>query len=400
MGYQIGNDVVGLNDPELDGLLLRAYTQRIRPLCLCRDPAPEMYIAKVLGKHVLKRMPNSGVQHSTTCDSYEPPAELSGLGEVMGSAIQEDPEQGLTALKLDFSLTKMAGRSAPIPSSHESDSVKADSKKLTLRGTLHYLWEEAGFNRWSPGMAGRRSWPVIRKFILQAAQDKMAKGTSLADVLYIPEPFSLDHKDEIAARRVAQMARASVAVKGARQLMIFIAEVKEVGSARYGMKVLFKHLPDCSFNIPEDLHKRMTKRFANELELWTNEEGTHLLSIGTFSVSPNGYPTIEEISLMCTTANWVPYESSFDKQLIEKMTDGQRRFTKGLRYNLQSSKPLACMVASDTLPIPTAMYVQQAGITDEGKKEQHDLIEQSQLVSWVWDVTQVMPALPEIRREG
>ncbi|KMQ81296.1 DNA polymerase III, gamma/tau subunit [Candidatus Burkholderia pumila] len=39
-------------------------------------------------------------------------------------------------------------------------SFKANSKKLTLRGTLlhYYLWEQAGLNRWSPAMAGKRSW--------------------------------------------------------------------------------------------------------------------------------------------------------------------------------------------------------------------------------------------------
>ena len=63
-----------------------------------------MYIAQ-LGEHlVLKRMPNSGKAHAPDCDSFEPPPELSGLGQVMGSAIREDPDAGLTTLKLDLNL--------------------------------------------------------------------------------------------------------------------------------------------------------------------------------------------------------------------------------------------------------------------------------------------------------
>src|SRR3546814_10419832 len=70
------------------------------------------------------------------------------------------------------------GRAAPTPGTGESDSVRTDGAKLTLRGTLHYLWEQAGFNRWAPAMSGKRSWGVIRKYILQAAADKTADRKS------------------------------------------------------------------------------------------------------------------------------------------------------------------------------------------------------------------------------
>jgi hypothetical protein len=65
-----------------------------------------MYVAKVDDKYLIKRMPNSGSGHAPACDSYEPPPELSGLGQVIGSAIQENPDEGTTALKFDFALSK------------------------------------------------------------------------------------------------------------------------------------------------------------------------------------------------------------------------------------------------------------------------------------------------------
>jgi Protein of unknown function (DUF1173) len=60
----------------------------------------------------------------------------------------------------------------------EKNSVKTDGNKLSLRGTLHYLWEQARFNKWSPGMAGKRNWFVIRKYLYEAAKDKTAKNIS------------------------------------------------------------------------------------------------------------------------------------------------------------------------------------------------------------------------------
>ncbi len=100
-----------------------------------------MYLAKVHGTVVIKRMPDTGGAHAPSCDSYEPPPELSGLSQVAGTAIQEDTETGLTTLKFDFSLTKVAGRAAPVPAGGDKDTVKTDDQaniaqyvKLSLAG--------------------------------------------------------------------------------------------------------------------------------------------------------------------------------------------------------------------------------------------------------------------------
>ncbi|MGP8438159.1 DUF1173 domain-containing protein [Paraburkholderia fungorum] len=395
--YRIGEQYIKSDDPSLNDTLAHAYTAKTRPVCVCRDPGIEMYIAKVAGKFVIKRMPNSGGDHAPACDSYEPPPELSGLGQVMGTAIQEDPEEGLTALKFDFSLTKVAGRSAPVASGAETDSVKTDGNKLTLRGTLHYLWEEAGFNRWAPNMAGKRSWYVIRKYLMQAAEDKMAKGASLADILYIPESFNADKKNEITQRRIAHMSKAAATVKGSRRLMIVIGEVKEVAQSRYGHKIVFKHLPDCHFMMNDDLHKRLLKRFEVELGLWDALEDTHLMAIGTFSVGNTGIASLEEVALMSVTENWIPFESTFDQMVIDAMSRANRRFMKGMRYNLPSNRPLACLVASDTLPEPTAMYVLPPGATEDYAAALTELMNESKLAHWLWRAGEAeMPPLPAL----
>jgi len=49
-----------------------------------------MYVAQVAGQFIAKRMPGTGVQHDPGCESYEAPPELSGFGDVVGRAIQED----------------------------------------------------------------------------------------------------------------------------------------------------------------------------------------------------------------------------------------------------------------------------------------------------------------------
>jgi hypothetical protein len=391
--YEISGKTFQPNDDRLKDALAAIYGSATRPLCKCRGKGVEMYVAKLGHQYIIKRMPHTGAQHAADCESYEPPAELSGLGEVMGGAIQTNLADGLTTLKFDFALAKTSGRVAPAPSGGESDSVKTDGKKLTLRGTLHYLWDEAGLTRWSPAMEGKRSWYVVRKAILEAAGDKVAKGAKMSDLIYIPESFDSNKKDEITRRRLSVFNQLSQAQGATRRLMMVVGEVKEMGDARFGKKMVIKHVPDAHFMMNDDLYKRMLKRFDNELQLWGGNNSSHLLVIGTFGVSAAGVASLEEASLVLTNENWIPFESVDESMLIDALTQQKRRFSKGLRYNLASTSPLATAVLNDTAE-PTAMYIRPFGASDQYVKEIGELVETSNLQSWQWATADAMPAFP------
>ncbi len=53
--YQIGGQSIHSDDPALSELLANIYSSRERPLCLCRTPGIEMYVAKVDDKYLIKR---------------------------------------------------------------------------------------------------------------------------------------------------------------------------------------------------------------------------------------------------------------------------------------------------------------------------------------------------------
>ena len=382
-------------DSDYDAFLGVLYEAKLRPSCPCiPDNPPEMYLAKIdSGKIIVKRMPNSGHLHDAGCEHFIPPAELSGLGAVLGSAIQEGLDGGLTGLKFNFSLKKMPGRAASSGEPTEKDSVKADTNKLTLRGTLHYLWEEAGFNKWSPSMAGKRNWFVIRKHLMQAAVGKIAKQASLGDLMYIPEPYHVDQAAQMEKRRLQLTARAAGAEGGHKTLMIVIGEVKDIADSRYGKKIVAKHLPDFHFMITDKLHKQMTKNFDNELALWEALPNAHLMFIGTFWISPTGYANLEEISLMPVTENWIPVDSNYEKRAIETFAAQNRRFVKGLRYNMPSSKPMACAILSDVQP-PVALYVIPPGASDSFLEISDEMIAGSKMGSLIWRVGEDFPVLP------
>ena len=372
-----------------------AHAAHLRPRCMCVIDGVEMYVARLAGTSdgfVVKRMPNTGSHHAPDCPHYEPPPESSGLGQLLGSAITEDPATGETRLKLDFSLSKIAGRSAMPAAGGDGGSVASSGAKLSLCGLLHYLWDQAELTRWQPGFAGKRTWGTVRRHLLLGAENKIARGDSLRSRLYIPEVFAVDQRDAINARRMAQWSHAIAAPGRPQHLMLLIAEVKEIVPARYGFKAVVKHVPDQAFALDEQLYRRLGRRFESELALWGAADDIHMVIIATFSVAAAGIPTVMELSLMPVTRQWLPVEDGFEKQLIERLVADGRSFVKGLRYNLGADSALASATLTDCEGLAPLLFVVHAGIEEGGRYLQ---VCTPSVPVWLWNPSsEAMPSLP------
>jgi hypothetical protein len=371
-----------------------AHANRHRPLCLCVAGGLEMYVARLGDTFILKRMPNTGSDHAPDCPSYGPQADISGLGQVLGSAIKEDPVTGLTSLKLGFRMSKSSGRSVCPTAAGEETSVASDGTRLTLRGLLHYLWDEAGLTRWQPGFAGRRSWAMVRKHLLEGAENKVARGEPLRDRLYVPEVFSVERREAINSRRIAECTHGDARAGSARSLMLVVAEVKGIVQARYGFKAVLKHVPDQAFGLDPVLYRRMTKRFDGVLSLWNARDDLHMVMIATFENNDAGVPAIEELSLMPTSREWIPVEDGFELSLVGALVAGGRRFLKALRYNAAADALTAAAVLLDAESEPRPLYISstRAPIDTQARRTSDES------AAWVWHVAKSpMPALPAIR---
>ena len=257
-------------------------------------------------------------------------------------------------MRLDFSLSKRRGRSTP--STDEPDAARTDGSKLSLRALLHYLWEEAELNCWSRGMAGKRNWAVVRHRLAMAVAHKLVKGVPLARKLFIPETFAADRKAEIADRRRVELA-ALVADGRTQPLMLLVGEVKEIGQARFGVKLVIKHLPDMPFMLGDDVHRRLKSRFAAELALADTVAGARLIAVATFGRGVAGVHSIEDIALVAVTEQWIPIENAFEAELVGALVENGARFVKTLRYNPEKTRPLACAILPATRPQPTALFI-------------------------------------------
>ena len=390
--YIIQGKKMSVDDKGFQASLKNAYPKKLRPLCTCKQPPVAMYIAQVNGHLIVKRMPNTGSDHDLECGSYEIPGGLSGLVQLLGSAIKETGADGLTALKFGFSLSKGQTRTIPTGNGEEKGSVKTDGNKLGLRGTLHYLWEQAGLNKWSPGMAGKRNWYVIRKYLYGAAKDKTAKNVPLDRLVYIPEAFRLDQKDEMTQRRLAAIQPLRDSGLKQKQLMLMVGEVKEITAARFGHKMVVKHLPDFPVMLNDDIYHRLIKRFTVEIELWSANEYGHLVVIGTFGVNESGIPSFEEIALMMVTDNWIPYDNADELRLIATLTQANRRFIKCLRYNLPSTVPTASVLLADKDKTVIALFICPASSSDTYRYDLKALINKNQIKTWLWDAgNEILP---------
>lgn len=390
--YEVGGPRFEIGSPRFAEAIADAHSSHLRPRCMCTVEGVEMYVARLGDGFIVKRMPDTGRLHAPDCPSYEPPAEFSGLGQVLGSAITEDPATGETTLKLDFPLTKIPGRTAMPPGGGESDSVSSSGTRLSLRGVLHYLWDQAELTRWHPGFTGKRTWATVRRHLLQAAEHKIARGDALRSRLYVPEPFSIYERDAINARRVVQWQHAVAAPGRPQHLMLLIGEVNEIVPARYGFKAIVKHMPDQAFTIDEQLYRRLGRRFESELALWGAAGDIHLVMIATFGVSSAGIPAIHELCLMPVTRQWLPVQDAFEKQLMDRLVSESRSFVKGLHYNLGRRDRVASAVLTDCEGAAPMLFIRPAS-PDESTPDRD--IGEASSPAWTWQTSgEPMPPLP------
>ncbi|QKK27063.1 DUF1173 domain-containing protein [Rhizobium hidalgonense] len=393
--FLIGNQAFDDSSPEFPPQLERAYEQKLRPLCLCREPPVPMYIARMDDQFLIKRMPLSGRQHDPGCLSYDPPYELSGLGPLIGNAIQIDAATGATMLRLDFSLSKRGNRSTSTSSSEPSETVRSEPKKLSLRAMLHYLWDMGELTEWTSLWAGRRGWGRVRSSLLNAARQMTVRGGPLSDILFVPEVFHQEDKEEISARRAAMLAGAQAVGPGPRKLMMIVAEVKEFSPARNGQKILVRHLP-FPLMIDEGAWKRLNARYETELELWRSNEEFHLVVVATFGISSAGIASVEEVAMMVVNVNWIPFENIHEQRLLDRLSGLKRRSVKGLRFDLSRAQPIASVMLPEARPAPVALFVIPSNADEDYEVALKEMIAaRPEMTLWIWRVAEgEMPRLP------
>ncbi len=393
--FAIKGRVIGADDPQLQEALAQVHDTFERPRCLCMPGGVEMYVARH-SLFVVKRMPDSGSTHHPGCPSYEPEARQSGLGELVGEAVLES-EPGRVELRVDFPWTRVIGQSVPRGEAQDVAEVGVPRRRMSLRALMHFLFERSGFNRWSPAMAGKRNQGVLRKYLLEAAEEITVKGVPLAERLYIPEPFSENSKVEAAQRR-----REKLAVLRPRDsqtpLAIVIGEYKISEATAQGHRVWIRHMPDAPLLIAGRAWERIERVFAPLFEARDADIGHSVRLVMAALICARREYTyeIDSVSLMLTSEQWIPIEGVHELPLIETLVAKQRRFVKPLRYDAHSAAPFPNALLLDAGPSPVPLHVLSRFMNPKERAAKEKAIARAGEIAWVWSTDQAMPSLKRI----
>ena len=389
----IKGGVFAVDYPRLQDALSGIYETQERPRCLCVPGGVEMYVAKHR-QYVVKRMPDTGKHHHPGCSSYEPDPQESGLGELMGEAVLER-ELGKVELRVDFPWTRTSGRAVARSEPRDAAEVGVVRRRMSLRALTHYLFERAGFNRWSPAMEGKRSQGVLQKYLQEAAEDLTVKGVALADRLYVPEPFSEATRFEAAQRRRSKLAVLN-ADDAQAPLAIVLGEFKAVDSAALGSRVWIKHMPDAPLLVASKTWERMLRVFAPLFEARDADTGHKVRLVMTALIRARREQTceIDSASMMLTSTHWIPVEGVHELAMIDALVAAHRRFIKPLRYDARPDAPFPNALLLDIGTRAVPLHVVSPFMHPKARQAKEAAIGGGASAAWSWLTTDRMGPLP------
>lgn len=368
-----------------------------RPRCLCRPGGVEMYVAR-LQEFIVKRMPDSGHLHHPSCPSFESEAAQSGLGALTGSAVRE-LETGRTELRVDFPWVRRVGRSAKPAIPMPSGQVEAGTRRMSLCALMQLLFDRAGFNRWSPAMAGRRRWGVIRKFLLDAAEQIDVAGGPLTDRLFVPEVFDEGDRAEAARRRREKLAILRPH-DGSSPLALLIGEFKAAEMVEEGRRIWIRHMPDAPLLVDEPVWQRLLRRHAPLFEARDADLELRVRLVMSALIRSRREFTyeIDTASLMMTSVQWIPIEGVHELPLIDALVTQGRRFLKPLRYDAPNAEAFANALLLDAGPEVVPLHLLSAYLDERARAVKQRAIARSVRLPWVWQTDQPLPDFPSAGR--
>ena len=363
-----------------------------RPRCLCVAGGVEMYVA-FHRRYVAKRMPDTGPRHHPRCPSFDPGAEASGRGELAHDAVVERGD-GSVELRVDFPWCRQPRQIAITMPPVERAVVTTADRCLSLRGLAHFLLERAGFNRWSPAMAGKRNQAVLHKYLLRAAEQVTVKGLTLAERFYVPEPFSEATRAAVADRRRARLRVLTPRADGQAPLALLIGEYKDAESVPAGRRIWVRHMPDTPLFIGEATWLRFARSFETILAARDADQAhpVRLILVALLRSRLAYAYEIDSACLLMATRDWIPVEGLHELPLLTALVDAQRRFIKPLRYDATCAAGLANVLLLDTEAAPTPLHLLSPFMAPKERVAKERALPGPDV--WLWSIDEPMPRLP------
>jgi hypothetical protein len=304
-------------------------------------------------------------------------------------------------LHVDFPLARAPGRAIARSAPQGLAEISATRHRMSLRAVMHFLFERAGFNRWTPAMQGKRTQAVLHRYLLEAAEGVETKGVRLLERLYVPEQFRQEQKIEIAERRRDKLAILQTPEDDIHfKMALVIGEYKYDEPSPLGRKVWLRHMPDAPLFIDTRAWERVERTYGSLLEARDADTRTRqrvVMCALIYAKREHTYQ-IDAASFMLATENWIPIEGVHEVDLIETLTEQRRRFMKPLRYDARSMASFPSALLLDTGPRPTPLHVMSVLMDPNDRTAKETALKAESVTAWVWYTDKQMPQLPEAVR--
>jgi hypothetical protein len=105
---------------------------------------------------------------------------------------------------------------------------------------------------------------------------------------------------------------------------------------------------------------------------------------------------VDALTLMMTSAQWIPLDHAYEKDVVDRLVAEQRVFLKPLRYEANHAGKFPNLQLLDVGERPIALDILSAFLTPQERAAKASAIETRNPKGWAWDTAQsaVVPELP------
>ena len=183
-------------------------------------------------------------------------------------------------------------------------------------------------------------------------------------------------------------------------MALVLGEFKAAEASTFGYKIWVKHMPDCPLLVDTKTWERTARAFGGLFEARHADTGTELRLVMCALIYAKREYTfqIDTMSFMLTTEHWIPIEGTHEVELLQALTDEQRRFMKPLRYDVKSAANYANVLLLDTGNTPTPLHIVSPFMAPKDRAAKEKIIKAQETPPWAWHTDQPMPAHPGLAR--
>jgi hypothetical protein len=248
---------------------------------------------------------------------------------------------------------------------------------------------------------------------MAAAHEIETKGARLADILLVPEPFSLEDATAIAKRRTCAMAILLSPGEDVHfKLMLVMSELKEFSATDVDYRILLRHMPDCPLYMERKAGERFKKVFECEYEAWAHQRSAEqsgqadpwrlrFLFCGLIYAKREGVYFVDTATLVMLSSTWIPLDQPYEQLLIDELVHQERRFLKPLRFESKQGATFPNAVLLDTGDAETPLDIVTPFMADRDRALKQQALAK-RAAGWTWDMqTQhEAPPLPRAIHQG